>query len=160
MPTGNLTGVTCDTDGNLFIASQTGATSSIYKVDKTNLKVLDTITLMGSLEGLQLAGDGNILASVDAGGGVLRVEPKSPAVVVGTITHASLFWTVPLTIDNAGNIYTADYENGTGAAPADLFVFDAQGALIASALPSNIYGPFGMVVAGAVLPCGAFQPPK
>ena len=65
---------------------------------------------------------------------------------------------MPLTVDNAGLIYTADYENGQGTAPADLFVFDAAGTLKASALPSEIYGPFGMVVAGAVLPCGAYKP--
>ena len=160
MPTGNLTGVTCDLDGNLYIASQLGGSqSSIYKVDKTNLSVLDTITINATAEGLQFAADGNILVATLAGG-ILRVKASSPGTVLSTINHASLHFAVPLTIDNDGLIYTADYENGTGTVAADLFVFDGVGNLKASSLPSEIYGPFGVVVAGAVLPCGAFQPPK
>lgn len=160
MPTGNLTGVTCDTDGNLFIASQVGGGSSaIYKVDKTDLSVLDTIDVAVTAEGLQLAADGNILMAT-LGSGILRVQPSSPTTVLSTITHASLHFAVPLTIDNDGLIFTADYENGDGTLPADLFVFDTVGNVVASSLPSEIYGPFGVVVAGAVLPCGAYQPPR
>jgi len=160
MLTGNLTGVTCDKEGNLFIASQLGGNSSaIYKVDKTNLSVLDTINISATAEGMQMAADGNILVAT-LGSGILRVKPSSPTEVVSTITHQSLYFAVPLTIDNAGLIYTADYENGSGTLPADILVFDAVGTVIASSLPSDIYGPFGIVVAGAVLPCGAFQPPS
>ena len=162
MPTGNLTGVTCDPDGNLYIGSQLGggAGSAIYKVDKTTLMPLDTLNVAGSVEGLQFAADGNLLVAVGSGVGIVRVTPSSPATVLGTIADPGLFFPVPLTIDNAGLIYTADYEDGVGSALADLFVFDAGGAVVASRAPSEIYGPFGMVVAGAVLPCGAFQTPK
>ena len=162
MPTGNLTGVTCDTNGDVFFASQLGGGQSvIYKVDGSDMSnVLDTIDITGTIEGLQLAADGNILVALGAGAGVLRVQPSSPTVVVDSFTHASLYWAVPLTIDNAGNIYTADYENGSGSAQADLFVFDPTGTPVTTLLPSAIYGPFGMVVAGAVLPCGAYQPPR
>lgn len=160
MPTGNLTGVTCDPDGNLYIGSQLGggAGSAIYKVDKVTLQPLDTLNIAGNVEGLQFAADGNILAAVGSGVGVVRITPKSPTTVISTITDPGLFFAVPLTIDNTGLIYTADYENGSGTALADLFVFDSTGAVKASKLPSEIYGPFGMVVAGAVLPCGAYQP--
>ena len=61
---------------------------------------------------------------------------------------------VPVTIDTAENIYTADYENGSGTAPADLFVFDPTGKIIAQHKASPVYGPFGMVVAGAVFGSG------
>ncbi|MBI4703507.1 MAG: hypothetical protein HY744_20545 [Deltaproteobacteria bacterium] len=161
MPTGQLTGVTCDPNGNLYVASQLGGGASrIYKVDKASFAVLDTIEITGMIEGLQFAQDGNILVGLDDAMGVLRVQPHSPTVVVDTITHPNLVWAVPLTTDDADNVYTADYENGSGTAPADLFVFDPTGNLIASRLPSEVYGPFGVVVAGAVLPCGAFHPPR
>ena len=159
MPTGNLTGITCDPDGNLYIASQAGGNpSAIYKVDKTSLAVLDTIPIAGSIEGLQFANDGNILVALSGGVGIQRVAPSSPTVVVDTIPDGNLYWPVPLTTDNDGNIYTADYENGSGTAPADLFVFAPDGTLEASRLQSEVWGPFGMVVAGAVLPCGAYHP--
>jgi hypothetical protein len=162
MPTGNLTGVTCDTNGDVFFASQLGGgQSAIYKVDGGDMSnVLDTISITGTIEGLQLAEDGNILVALGAGAGVLRVQPSSPTVLVDSFTHANLFWAVPLTIDNGGHIHTADYETGSGSEPADLFVFDSTGTPVVTLIPSEIYGPFGMVVAGAVLPCGAYQPPR
>ena len=160
LPTSQLTGVTCDPDGNLFVASQTGATSIIYKVDKTDFTVLDQIPIDGTVEGLQLAQNGNILVGLDAGMGIVEVHASSPTVVVNTIANAELTWAVPVTTDNDGNIYTADYENGSGTAFADMFVFDPTGGVIAARLPSEVLGPFGMVVGGAVLPCGAYQPPR
>jgi hypothetical protein len=39
-----------------------------------------------------------------------------------------------------------------------LFVFEPDGTLAASHLASEVHGPFGIVVAGAVPPCGAFKP--
>jgi YD repeat-containing protein len=161
MPTGQLTGVTCDPDGNLYVASQLGGNQSlIYKVDKVSLTPLDSIPIAGMIEGLQYAQDGNILVGLDGGLGIQLVEPSSPTVVVQTIAHPSLTWAVPITTDDDHNIYVADYENGSGTAPADIFVFDATGKLIASRPASEVYGPFGIVVAGAVLPCGAYQPPR
>ena len=47
--------------GDLFVASQTGANSTIYKVSSGNLAVLDTFTVPGNAEGLQYAEDGNLL---------------------------------------------------------------------------------------------------
>lgn len=157
MPTGNLTGVTCDPKGNLYFASQLGATSVIYKVDRTTFDVLDEIAIQGVVEGLQFASDGNILVGLDYGLGVQRVQASSPPVVVSSISDAELTWAVPVTTDNADNVYTADYENGSGTAPADLFVFDSKGQKVASRPKSEVWGPFGMVVAGAVLPCGAYH---
>ena len=64
---------------------------------------------------------------------------------------------MPVTIDAAGNFLTADFENGSGTAAADLFALDPTGKVIASNIASPVYGPFGMVVAGVELPCGAFK---
>ena len=158
MPTGNLTGVTCGPTGDLFIASQTGTNGTIYKVDKTTLKVLDKITIPGSLEGLQYTKGGGIwVASFGGGYGLRHINAASPLVVNTTIKDPGLYGPVPVTIDKSGNIYTADYENGSGSVPADLFIYDKAGKLEASSRPSKIYGPFGVVVAGTVLPCGAYQ---
>ena len=160
MPTGNVTGVTCDPQGNLYFGSQLGGGngSVIYKVDKVTLLPLDTLSISGNVEGLQFASDGNLLAATGADIGILRITPTSPTTVLQTITRPDLHFSVPLTIDNTDRIYTADYENGSGTAPADLFIFDDSGTISATALPSEVWGPFGMVVAGVYLPCGAFVP--
>ena len=69
--TGELTGITCDPDGNLFIASQDGGKGHLYKVDYKTFKVLDTIdvslTGVGSLEGLQYLKDKTILVGTYSG---------------------------------------------------------------------------------------------
>jgi len=160
--TGELTGITCDPTGDLYIASQDTGSGHIYKVDRKTFAVIDTIDVavsgIGSLEGLQYLKGGSILVATFAGNqGILKVRASSPLVVESQITDATMYGAVPVTIDNNGNIYTADYENGSGTAPADLYVFDPAGKLIASNKGSPVYGPFGMVVAGAVLPCGAYQ---
>jgi hypothetical protein len=58
---------------------------------------------------------------------------------------------VPLRVDNAGNIYTADYENGQGTLPADIFKFSPNGQPIASVNDPGLFGPFGLVISGTVL---------
>jgi len=160
MPTSNVTGVTCDPQGNLYFGSQLGGGngSVIYKVDKITLQPLDTLSIIGNVEGLQFAADGNLLAATGADIGILRLTPASPTTVLQTITRPDLHFPVPLTVDNSNRIYTADYENGSGTAPADLFIFDDTGTVSASALATEVYGPFGVVVAGVYLPCGAYVP--
>ncbi len=161
LPTGQLTGITCEPSGNLYVASQTSASkSTVYKVDKNNLSVLDSFDVPGNAEGLQFAADGNLLVALAAGVGIARVTPSSPSSVLNTISNPGLLWPVPLTVDQAGLIYTGDFEDGAGVAPADLYVFNKTGTVVASREPSELHGPFGMVVAGTVLPCGAFQPPR
>jgi hypothetical protein len=161
LPTGQLTGITCDPAGNLYVASQISASvSKVYKVDKDALSVLDSFDVPGNAEGLQFASDGNLLVALSAGVGIVRVVPSSPSSVLGTIANAGLLWPVPLTVDKNGLIYTGDFEDGNGTAPTDLFVFDSTGAVTSSVQPSELHGPFGMVVAGTVLPCGAYQQPR
>lgn len=80
------------------------------------------------------------------------------ASVLSTISNRGLFWPDPLTIDAAGNLYTGDFEDGTGSAASDLFIFSEDGSIVAERRPSELQGPFGMVVAGVSLPCGAVPP--
>lgn len=158
IPTGELTGITCDPESNLYIASQNAGNSQIYKVDKTSLSVLATIPVPGMLEGLQFVDqDAIYVAAKDYG--VRKVKHTPPFSALGSFTDAALLWAVPVTTDDDGNVYTADYENGNGSAPADLFKFDSTGKLLVARKASEIYGPFGIVVAGTKLPCGAYQPP-
>lgn len=157
MPTGNLTGVTCDPKGNLFIGSQLGGgKSAIYHVDKTTLATLATIPVTGTVEGLQYVDGDNIWAALQ--GTVARVPATPPYAAVLTTSDPGLLFAVPITIDEAGNVYTADYENGSGTAPADLYVFGPDGKLKASRKASEVYGPFGIVIGGTRLPCGAYRP--
>jgi hypothetical protein len=39
-------------------------------------------------------------------------------------------------------------------------VFDANGTVVHSLEPSELHGPFGLVVAGTELPCGAYKQPR
>ena len=155
-PTGELTGITCDPSSNLYVASQTGG--CIYKFDREDLSVLDTIPVAGSLEGLQFFESDSIFVAAHGGVPTIQlVRASSPAELLSSGTVAGCAIPVPITTDDAGRIYVADYENGSGTAPADLFLVSADGTVIASYLASPVYGPFGMVVAGVVLPCGAYQ---
>lgn len=158
LPTGNLTGITCDPDGDLFVASQAGATSVVYKVSRLDLQVLDSFDVPGNAEGLQYGPDDDLLVALSGGVGIASVVPSSPSMVLNITANPGLLWPVPLTVDQAGNRYTGDFEDGAGNAPSDLFVFAPDGSLVASREPSELHGPFGMVVAGTSLPCGAVPP--
>lgn len=159
LPTQELTGITCDPAGDLFVASQLpGTVSRIYKVDGVTLDPLDMFDVDGDAEGLQYGDDDSLLVALAGGIGIARMVPNSPAQVLSTISNPGLLWPVPLTIDGAGNLYTGDFEDGNGTAASDLFVFDPLGNVVASATPSTLHGPFGMVVAGTSLPCGALPP--
>ncbi len=161
LTTGQLTGITCDPTGTLYVASQvTPMLSKIYKVDKDSLTEISSFDVAGNAEGLQYAADGNILVALADGVGIARVDPNPPNSVLSTISNSGLLWPVPLTVDQAGQIYTGDFEDGNGSAASDLFVFSSTGAVVASRTPSELHGPFGMVVAGTVLPCGARTPPS
>jgi len=157
MPTGNLTGVTCDPKGDLYIGSQLGGgNSAIYHVDKTTLTSLATINVAGTVEGLQYVDGDSIWAALQ--GTVAKVSAKPPYATTITTSDPGLTFAVPITIDEAGNVYTADYETGNGNAPADLYVFGPDGKVKASRKASEVYGPFGIVIGGTRLPCGAYRP--
>ncbi|MCY1059470.1 hypothetical protein [Nannocystis sp. SCPEA4] len=158
LPTGNLTGITCDPVGDLFVASQAGPTSVVYKVSRDDLQVLDSFDVPGNAEGLQYGPDDDLLVALSGGVGIASVTPSSPSMVLNITADPGLLWPVPLTLDQAGNRYTGDFEDGQGAAASDLFVFAPDGSLVASRQPSELHGPFGLVVAGTSLPCGAVPP--
>jgi sugar lactone lactonase YvrE len=156
-PTGELTGITCDLESNLYVASQTG--SCLYKFDRTTLDVLDTIPVSGSVEGLQFSGTNAIYVAAHQGvPSIQRVQAQAPGNVLSTIALPNFAFPVPITTDSNGNIYVADYENGSGTAPADIYAVSPVGDIVASRLASEVYGPFGIVVAGVKLPCGAYRP--
>jgi hypothetical protein len=158
LPTGNLTGITCEPTGDLFVASQNGPTSIVYKVSRDDLQVLDSFEAPGNAEGLQYDLDDTLLVALSGGVGIARMVPSSPSMVLDITADPGLLWPVPLTIDQAGNRYTGDFEDGSGIGAADLFVFAPDGTIVASRQPSELHGPFGLVVAGVSLPCGALPP--
>lgn len=158
MPSGEMTGVTCDPSGNLLIGSQLGGNSSVYKVDKNTLSPLATIPLPGTVEGLQYADGDTFWAALQ--GSVVRVAATPPYAISKTITDPGLAFAVPITIDGTGNVYTSDYENGSGTAAADIFVWKPDGTLKVSRKATEVWGPFGIVVGGTRLPCGAYHPPQ
>ena len=47
-----------------------------------------------------------------------------------------------------------------GTAPADLYVFSPSGQVKASRVASEVYGPFGMVVAGPALSSACATQPR
>ena len=71
--------------------------------------------------------------------------------IAGTFDAPNDLFPVPLRVDNSGNIYTSDYENGVGTLPADIFKFNSQGELIAQANDPGLFGPFGLALSGTVL---------
>ncbi len=157
MPSGNMTGVTCDPSGNLFIGSQLGGgKSTVYKVDKNTLTPLATIALTGTVEGLQYTTGDSIWAAMQ--GSVVRVAATPPYAISTTITEPGLAFAVPMTIDADGNVYTADYENGSGTAAADIYVWKPDGTPKVSRKATEVLGPFGIVIGGTRLPCGAYRP--
>lgn len=158
LPTGNLTGITCEPSGDLFVASQQGPVSIIYKVDRDDLSVLDQFNVDGNAEGLQYAQDDTLLVALSGGVGIARVVASSPSMVLDITADPGLLWPVPLTIDQVGNRYTGDFEDGSGIGAADLFIFAPDGTVVAARQPSELHGPFGLVVAGVSLPCGAVPP--
>lgn len=157
MPTGEMTGVTCDPTGNLFIGSQLGSgKSQVFKVDRTTLTPTATIPLAGTVEGLQYAAGDVFWAALQ--GSIVKVSALPPYTITTTIKDPGLAYAVPLTIDGAGNVYTSDYENGSGTAAADIYVWKPDGTLKVSRKATEVWGPFGLVVGGTRLPCGAFRP--
>jgi len=149
---GQLTGITFDGDGRLYLASQTGNTIHVSDVNVefetfTWLKKLSGAGNPGNFEGLQFNRNGELIA---AAGDLIRYDVETQT-KLGSFDDPNDAFPVPLRVDNKGNIYTADYENGQGTAPADIFKFSPNGQLIAKVNDPGLFGPFGLVISGTVL---------
>lgn len=149
---GQLTGITFDGSGRLYLASQTG--NAIHVTDANVefetfawVKKLSGVGNPGNFEGLQFNATGELVA---AAGDLIRYNVETTA-KIGTFDAPNDLFPVPLRVDNNGNIYTADYENGQGTAPADIFKFNSAGELVAQINDPGLFGPFGLAISGTVL---------
>lgn len=149
---GQLTGITFDGYGQLYLASQTDNTihvtdTNVDFVSFTWSKKLSGAGNPGNLEGLQFNANGQLVA---AAGDLVRYDVFNQ-VKLGTFDEPGDAFPVPLRVDNEGNIYTADYENGTGTLPADIFKFAPDGQFLTKANDPGLFGPFGLAISGTVL---------
>lgn len=150
---GQLTGITFDGNGRLYLASQTD--NSIHVTDGesadftefTWTKKLSGAGNPGGFEGLQFNATGELLA---AAGDIIRYDVAS-TMKLGTFDAPDDAFPVPLRVDNSSNIYTSDYENGSGTLPADIFKFSSTGEFLLKANDPGLFGPFGLALSGTVL---------
>jgi sugar lactone lactonase YvrE len=149
---GQLTGITFDGYGRLYVASQ--ADNLIHFTDfNVNLETFTWFkTLPGegnvkSLEGLQFNSTGELVA---AAGDLVRYDVNNQT-KLGVFDEPGDEFPVPLRVDNEGNIYTADYENGSGTAPADVIKFSPDGQFLTKKNDAGLFGPFGLAISGTVL---------
>ncbi len=149
---GQLTGITFDGYGRLYVASQTDNTIHVSDfnfdfVDFTWVKTLPGLGNVKGFEGLQFNANGELVA---AAGDLVRYDVMA-GTKLGTFDAPMDEFPVPLRVDNEGNIYTSDYENGGGTVSADIFKFAPDGQLLVSVNDPGLFGPFGLAVSGTVL---------
>lgn len=149
---GQLTGITFDGYGRLYVASQSDNTIHVsdFNVEFVEFKWVKTLPGAGNLkgfEGLQFNATGELVA---AAGDLVRYNVMA-GTKLGTFDGPNDEFPVPLRVDNEGNIYTSDYENGSGTAPADIFKFSPEGLLLVSKNDAGLLGPFGLAISGTVL---------
>ncbi|MBZ5714104.1 Ig-like domain-containing protein [Nannocystis pusilla] len=148
---GQLTGITFDGKGRLYLASQTDNT--IHVADFENFEQFPwTGTLSGAgnpgnFEGLQFNANGELVA---AAGDLVRYDVLG-GTKLGTFDQPDDAFPVPLRVDNEGNIYTSDYENGQGTLAADIFKFAPDGQPLTASNDPGLFGPFGLAISGTVL---------
>lgn len=157
---GSLTGITFDAKDRLFVASQSDNTIYVLQASANFAAFALSHTISGAnasnLEGLQINKNGELVA---AGGNITRYDPDT-GTVLGSFDAIPDFdvFPVALTIDNLGNIFTADFENGIGTAPADIYRFAPDGSSFSSTKDQDLFGPFGLAIAGTALPGGPTVP--
>ncbi|MCB9706689.1 MAG: hypothetical protein H6711_32895 [Myxococcales bacterium] len=149
---GSLTGITFDGYGRLYLASQSDNTIHVTDINFdfktfTWMEKLSGAGNPGNFEGLQFNANGQLVAAA----GDLILYDVFSKMKVGTFDAPNDAFPVPLRVDNDGNIYTADYENGTGTAPADIFRFTPDGKEFITSNDPGLFGPFGLVISGTVL---------
>lgn len=152
---GQLTGITFDgyeNDNRLYLASQTDNRVHIAETDPSFTTFTWTSYLDGSgnpanLEGIQFNVTGELVA---AAGDLIRYDVLTGD-RVGSFDAPNDAFPVPVRVDNDGNIYTSDYENGSGTASADIFRFTPDGSAYIETNDPLLYGPFGLAISGTVL---------
>ena len=152
---GQLTGITFDgyeNDNRLYLASQTDNRIHIAETDGAFTTFTWATSLDGSgnpanLEGIQFNMTGELVA---AAGDLIRYDVQSE-VVIGSFDAPNDAFPVPVRVDNDGNIYTADYEDGSGSVSADIFRFTPDGSSYIETNDPDLYGPFGLAISGTVL---------
>ena len=148
---GQYTGITFDGRNRLYLASQSDATIHVAEANPAFTAFTWVAAWPsgnpGGLEGLQFNRDGNLVA---AGGDLVLYETLGGTVVTSFDAPTDAY-PVPVRVDNDGNIFTADYENGSGTAPADIYRFSPDGSTFDMINDPGLYGPFGGAVSGVVL---------
>lgn len=150
---GQLTGITFDGYGRLYLASQSDNTIHVTDyfsngfTEFTWKSTLSGAGNPGNFEGLQFNANGQLVA---AAGDLVRYDVMS-AMKLGTFDGPDDAFPVPLRVDNEGNIYTSDYENGGGTVSADIFKFTPAGDFLLKANDPGLFGPFGLAISGTVL---------
>lgn len=149
---GQFTGITFDGYGRLFVASQSDNVIHVsdFNADFVKFTWLKTLAGAGNVagfEGLQFNANGELVA---AAGDLVRYDVMG-GVKLGTFDAPNDAFPVPLRVDNEGNIYTSDYENGSGTASADIFKFAPDGQLLGMNNDPGLLGPFGLAISGTVL---------
>jgi len=148
---GQYTGITMDGRNRLYLASQTDATIHVADANPAFTEFTWVAAWpsgnASNLEGLQFNRDGNLVAA----GGDLTLYEAVDGTPISSFDAPNDAFPVPVRVDNEGNIFTADYENGQGTAPADIYRFSPDGSTFDTINDPLLYGPFGGVVSGVVL---------
>ncbi|MCP4871365.1 MAG: hypothetical protein GY898_21860 [Proteobacteria bacterium] len=148
---GQFTGITFDDGNRLYVASQSDDTIHVAEADATFSTFTWVDTISGGnprpLEGLQFNGNGDLIVAA----GDMAVYDVSTGLRTNSFDSPDDAWPVPVRVDNEGAIYTADYENGTGTAPADIFKFAPDGSSWITRNDPDLFGPFGGAISGTVL---------
>ncbi len=154
---GQYTGITFDDQSRLYLASQSDNRIHIAEADEDFTNFTWTKALPGSgpavrLEGLVFNRTGElVVAQAD----LLRYNLETET-IVGSFDVPQDAWPVPVSVDNLGNIYTSDFENGNGSLSADIVRFNSEGEEPLAINDPDLFGPFGLAISGVVL---ASDPP-
>ena len=149
---GQYTGITFDDQRRLYLASQSDNMIHVAQADAEfkTFEWIDKLPGQGPavrLEGLVFNRNGElVVAQAD----LLRYDVGQKK-VLGSFDVPQDAWPVPVSVDNLGNIYTADFENGNGSLPADIVRFDPFGGNPLAINDPQLFGPFGLAISGTVL---------
>ncbi len=149
---GQYTGITFDDKRRLYLASQSDNAIHVAQADAEfkTFQWIDKLPGQGPavrLEGLVFNRNGElVVAQAD----LLRYDVTQKK-VLGSFDVPQDAWPVPVSVDNPGNIYTADFENGNGSLSADIVRFDPFGKNPLTINDPQLYGPFGLAISGTVL---------